>query len=150
MGMAWVGVPSGTSTLSDIVTDTAIAFATAISLGMGSRSRAYPQLQTIGGICQYCHLRHLYLWGIVKIVSTDQSPAASIWILNVGCLRGSAAHVIVEISRITITFRKFWQEPSSMARSCTQIRYTLRVSLRLSGKALGRSTWDWTKWYRLA
>ncbi len=41
---AWHGlaVPSGTSTLSDIVTDTAMAFATAISLGLGDRSPCLP------------------------------------------------------------------------------------------------------------
>lgn len=41
---AWHGlaVPSGTSTLSDVVTDTAMAFATAMALGMGRRSPCLP------------------------------------------------------------------------------------------------------------
>lgn len=41
---AWHGlaVPSGTSTLSDIVTDTAMAFATAVALGMSHRSPCLP------------------------------------------------------------------------------------------------------------
>ncbi|MCY4672847.1 MAG: hypothetical protein OXD43_03605 [Bacteroidetes bacterium] len=41
---AWHGlaVPSGTSTLNDIVTDTAMAFATAIALGMSYRSPCLP------------------------------------------------------------------------------------------------------------
>ena len=41
---AWHGlaVPSGTATLNDIVTDTAMAFATAVALGMASRSPCLP------------------------------------------------------------------------------------------------------------
>ena len=41
---AWHGlaVPSGTATLNDVVTDTAIAFATAAALGMVTRSPCLP------------------------------------------------------------------------------------------------------------
>ena len=41
---AWHGlaVPSGTATLNDIVTDTAMAFATAVALGMAPRSPCLP------------------------------------------------------------------------------------------------------------
>ena len=41
---AWHGlaVPSGTSTLNDVVTDTAMAFATAVALGMTPRSPCLP------------------------------------------------------------------------------------------------------------
>lgn len=41
---AWHGlaVPSGTATLHDVVTDTAMAFATAFALGMGPRSPCLP------------------------------------------------------------------------------------------------------------
>ena len=41
---AWHGltVPSGTATLSDVVTDTAMAFATAAALGMTTRSPCLP------------------------------------------------------------------------------------------------------------
>lgn len=43
-----MAVPSGTSTLSDIVTDTAVAFATAFALGMGDRSPCLPSLNYRG------------------------------------------------------------------------------------------------------
>ncbi len=42
---AWhgVAVPSGTATLQDVVTDTAVAFATAFALGMGLRCPCLPE-----------------------------------------------------------------------------------------------------------
>ena len=48
---AWHGlaVPSGTATLNDIVTDTAIAFATAAALGMAPRSPCLPSASDYRG-----------------------------------------------------------------------------------------------------
>ena len=47
---AWHGlaVPSGTATLNDVVTDAAIAFATAATLGMMSRSPCLPETPNYG------------------------------------------------------------------------------------------------------
>ena len=48
---AWHGlaVPSGTSTLNDVVTDTAMAFATAVALGMMPRSPCLPSVPDYPG-----------------------------------------------------------------------------------------------------
>lgn len=48
---AWHGlaVPSGTATLSDLVTDTAMAFATAVTLGMAPRSPCLPSVPDYRG-----------------------------------------------------------------------------------------------------
>ena len=48
---AWHGlaVPSGTATLHDVVTDTAMAFATAVALGMTPRSPCLPSLPDYRG-----------------------------------------------------------------------------------------------------
>lgn len=48
---AWHGLaaPSGTSTLNDVVTDTAVAFATACALGMMSRSPCLPSVPDYRG-----------------------------------------------------------------------------------------------------